>query len=111
VTSAAKDEIAELEDLGRHLPGRRTGDFAFVGATLIDGTGAVPVANAVVLTHAGKIVAAGPASSTKIPRQATKVNLQRKVIIPGLWEMHAHYEQVEWGPIYLATGVTTARDV
>jgi hypothetical protein len=25
--------------------------------------------------------------------------------------MHAHYEQVEWGPIYLAAGVTTARDV
>src|SRR5579862_6751247 len=25
--------------------------------------------------------------------------------------MHAHIEQVEWGPIYLAAGVTTARDV
>ena len=32
-------------------------------------------------------------------------------MLPGLWEMHAHFEQVEWGPIYLATGVTTARDV
>src|SRR5690242_20230672 len=31
--------------------------------------------------------------------------------MPGLWDMHAHYEQVEWGPIYLAAGVTTARDV
>ena len=25
--------------------------------------------------------------------------------------MHAHFEQVEWGPIYLASGVTTVRDV
>jgi hypothetical protein len=25
--------------------------------------------------------------------------------------MHAHYEQVEWGPIYLAAGITTVRDV
>jgi len=25
--------------------------------------------------------------------------------------MHAHFEQVEWGPIYLASGITTARDV
>ena len=24
--------------------------------------------------------------------------------------MHAHFEQVEWGPIYLAAGVTTVRD-
>ena len=32
------------------------------------------------------------------------------ILIPGLWDMHAHYEQVEWGPIYLAAGVTTVRD-
>ena len=24
--------------------------------------------------------------------------------------MHAHFEQVEWGPVYLASGVTTVRD-
>lgn len=24
--------------------------------------------------------------------------------------MHAHFEQVEWGPLYLAAGITTARD-
>ena len=33
-----------------------------------------------------------------------------KTILPGLWDMHAHFEQVEWGPIYLAAGVTTVRD-
>jgi imidazolonepropionase-like amidohydrolase len=31
-------------------------------------------------------------------------------VLPGLWDMHAHFEQVEWGPIYLAAGVTTVRD-
>jgi imidazolonepropionase-like amidohydrolase len=39
------------------------------------------------------------------------VDAHGKSVLPGLWEMHAHFEQVEWGPIYLATGVTTARDV
>ena len=34
-----------------------------------------------------------------------------KTVMPGLWDMHAHFEQVEWGPIYLAAGVTTVRDV
>jgi imidazolonepropionase-like amidohydrolase len=47
----------------------------------------------------------------KIPADATKVDVTGKYIIPGLWDMHAHYEQVEWGPIYLAAGVTTVRDV
>jgi imidazolonepropionase-like amidohydrolase len=27
-----------------------------------------------------------------------------------LWDMHAHFEQAEWGPAYLAAGVTTVRD-
>jgi imidazolonepropionase-like amidohydrolase len=31
-------------------------------------------------------------------------------LLPGLWEMHAHFAQAEWGPTYLAAGVTTARD-
>src|SRR6202012_5458736 len=34
-----------------------------------------------------------------------------KFAVPGLWDAHAHYEQVEWGPIYLAAGVTSVRDV
>jgi len=38
------------------------------------------------------------------------VDAKGKFILPGLWDMHAHFEQVEWGPIYLAAGVTTVRD-
>lgn len=111
VSSAAKDEMAELEEIGRNLPGRRTGTMAFTGATLIDGTGKPSVANATIVTSNGKIVAAGPAASVKIPSGATRIDVAGKYIIPGLWDMHAHYEQVEWGPIYLAAGITTVRDV
>ncbi|HET7040783.1 MAG TPA: amidohydrolase family protein, partial [Gemmatimonadales bacterium] len=41
----------------------------------------------------------------------TRVEGRGKSLLPGLWDMHAHYEQAEWGPIYLAAGVTTVRDV
>ncbi|HEU5402947.1 MAG TPA: amidohydrolase family protein [Terriglobales bacterium] len=111
VSSAAKDEMAELLDLSRQLPGRKTGTLAFTGATLIDGTGKAPVSDATVVSKGGKIVAAGPASKIKVPADATRIDVKGKYIIPGLWDMHAHYEQVEWGPIYLAAGVTTVRDV
>ena len=47
----------------------------------------------------------------QIPHDAQRINVSGKYMIPGLWDMHAHYEQVEWGPIYLAAGVTTVRDV
>ncbi len=110
VASAAKDQMEELAALSKSLPGRKAGAMAFTGATLIDGRGGNPIANAVVVTQNGKIVAAGPSSSVQIPKGATRVDVKGKYIIPGLWDMHAHYEQVEWGPIYLAAGVTTVRD-
>ena len=111
VSSAAKDEMAELEDIGRNLSGRKTGTFAFTGATLIDGTDRAPIVNATIVTRDGAILAAGPAGKVVVPQDATRIDATGKYIIPGLWDMHAHYEQVEWGPIYLAAGVTTVRDV
>jgi imidazolonepropionase-like amidohydrolase len=111
VTSAAKDEMSELADISRSLKGRRTGTLVFTGATLIDGTDRSPVPNATVISRDGRIVYAGPSAGAKLPRDATTIDVRNKFIIPGLWDMHAHYEQVEWGPIYLAAGVTTVRDV
>jgi imidazolonepropionase-like amidohydrolase len=103
--------MAALTEMSQKLPGRRTGTFAFVGGTVIDGTGKPPIANATVVTSNGKIVAVGPSASVQIPSDAQRIDVAGKYIIPGLWDMHAHYEQVEWGPIYLAAGVTTVRDV
>jgi imidazolonepropionase-like amidohydrolase len=111
VASAARDEMAALTELSQQMPGRRTGTFAFTGATLIDGTGAAPIAHATVVTRDGKVLAAGPSNKVKVPADAQPIDVAGKYIIPGLWDMHAHYEQVEWGPIYLAAGVTTVRDV
>ena len=111
VASAAHDEMALLTEMSTSLPGRRTGTLAFVGATVIDVSGKPPIPNATVVTSNGKIAAVGPSSEVKIPADAQRIDVTGKYIIPGLWDMHAHYEQVEWGPIYLAAGVTTVRDV
>jgi imidazolonepropionase-like amidohydrolase len=81
-----------------------------VGATLIDDTGAVPVEDSVVVVTGDRITAVGPAAQVTIPREATLIDAHGLALLPGLWEMHAHFTQVEWGPVYLAAGVTTARD-
>ncbi|PYX31545.1 MAG: amidohydrolase [Acidobacteria bacterium] len=86
------------------------GTLALVGATLVDGTGSAAIPDAVVVVKKGRIVAAGPRGKVKIPSRSTVVDVPGKTILPGLWDMHAHFEQVEWGPIYLAAGVTTVRD-
>ena len=84
--------------------------LALAGATLIDGTGNPAVPDAIVVVKQGRIVAAGPRAKAKIPKHSMVVDVHGKTILPGLWDMHAHFEQVEWGPIYLAAGVTTVRD-
>ena len=111
VASAARDQMEELAELSQRFPGRRTGTLVLTGATVIDGTGKPPLANATVVVRDGKIVAVGSSKKVKAPAGAQHIDVAGKYIIPGLWDMHAHYEQVEWGPIYLAAGVTTVRDV
>lgn len=110
VGRAGTDGMNALAEISKGISGSRAATLAIVGGTLIDGTGAAPVADAAVVIHDGRIVAAGPRSKVKIPKDANVVDAHGKTILPGLWDMHAHFEQVEWGPIYLAAGVTTARD-
>lgn len=111
VSRAAEDNMAALAELGNRLSPQRKGALAITGATLIDGTGKPAVADAVVVIEGDRITAAGPRSQVKIPKDASVVDARGKYLLPGLWDMHAHFEQVEWGPIYLAAGVTTVRDV
>jgi imidazolonepropionase-like amidohydrolase len=110
LASAGKDEMAALAELAENLPGKRTGKLALVGGTLVDGTGREPILDAAVVIDGGRIAAAGPRAQVAIPADATLIDTSGKTILPGLWDMHAHFEQVEWGPIYLAAGATTVRD-
>jgi imidazolonepropionase-like amidohydrolase len=107
---AGSDGMAALAEISKGISGSRAEKIALVGGTLIDGTGRDPVPDSVVVIEKGRIVEAGPKSRVKIPSGAQKVDVRGKTILPGLWDMHAHFEQVEWGPIYLAAGATTVRD-
>jgi imidazolonepropionase-like amidohydrolase len=107
---AGTDGMAALAELSKKISGSRTDTLAILGGTLIDGTGSAPIPDSAVVIDKGRIVYAGPRSVVKIPHGATKIDARGKTILPGLWDMHAHFEQVEWGPIYLAAGATTVRD-
>jgi hypothetical protein len=111
VQRAAADEMAALAAISKDFRHDNSqGTLALVGATLIDGTGAPALSDSSVVIQGGKIVSVGPRGKVKLPKDAQIVDLTGKTIVPGLWDMHAHFEQVEWGPVYLAAGVTTVRD-
>ena len=54
----------------------------------------------------GEIAAAGPDAQVTIPAGTPVIDGRGATLLPGLWEMHAHLAQVEYGPAYLAAGVT-----
>jgi len=110
VAHAGTDGMAAMAELSRSVETSRSPAIAFVGANVVDGTGRAPLLDATVVVRSGKIVAIGKRSEVAVPKDAQVVSAAGKTILPGLWDMHAHFEQVEWGPIYLAAGVTTVRD-
>src|SRR5262245_60136278 len=63
---------------------------AIEGAQLWDGTGAAPVADAVVVIKGDRLEAVGPRSTVTVPANARKIDAKGKTIIPGLINMHGH---------------------
>ena len=110
IQTAAKANLQALQQLASTARQTPLKHLAILGATLIDGRGGAPIPDAAVLIENGRIVAAGTRQAVSIPRGTQTIDARGKWILPGLWDMHAHYEQVEWGPIYLASGITTVRD-
>jgi imidazolonepropionase-like amidohydrolase len=103
-------EMRDLAAIEKQVPPERTGTFAIVGATLVDGTGRPPMLNSVVIVRDGRIMAAGRRREVEIPAGMAIVNARGQTLLPGLWEMHTHFSGVEFCPALLAAGITTARD-
>jgi imidazolonepropionase-like amidohydrolase len=73
------------------LPGRSMAEVtAFVGAKLIDGTGAAPIESGALVVREGRILAVGKAGQVRLPEGAKRVDVSGKVIIPGLINGHGH---------------------
>jgi imidazolonepropionase-like amidohydrolase len=87
------------------------GTLAIVGGKMVDVATGETTEPSVILIRNGRIVKAGAKGSVAVPAGAKVIHAEGKTILPGLWDMHAHFEQAEWGPAYLAAGVTTVRDV
>ena len=99
---------------------------AFVGGTLIDGTGRRSVPDPVVVVAEGRILNVFRKGEIEIPETWEVVDTSGKYILPGLIECHTHiaglnddlYVKVDdqpglvdiWMRAYIRNGVTTVRD-
>lgn len=90
------------------------------GATLIDGTGAAPVADASILVKGERIerVWAGRDLAYKLPAGSTVVDVSGQFVLPGLIDSHQHLATPparEWALAQmrrdLYSGITATRDM
>jgi imidazolonepropionase-like amidohydrolase len=70
--------------------------YAIVGATLVDGTGAAPVEDAVVVVGDGRILCAGPRADCAVPDDAATIDAAGAWLTPGLIDAHVHFSQTGW---------------
>jgi imidazolonepropionase-like amidohydrolase len=111
VELALADQFETLAELRADIQPLARSTVAIVGGRVIDATGRPPIDDGIVLVRDGRIVAVGRRSTVRVPHDATVIDARGRSVLPGLWDMHAHYGNVEWGPAYLGGGVTTVRDL
>ena len=74
----------------RPQPPEGKGVMALKAARLIDGTGAAPIANAVLIVTDNKITAVGDARSVQVPAGAKVIDLGDVTLLPGFIDAHTH---------------------
>jgi len=85
--------------------------LAIKNGILIDGTGADPVANVVVLIADNTILAVGPSSKVNIPQGVRTIDARGGAILPGFINAHVHRGfNKDKLQAWAYGGVTTVRD-
>ena len=99
---------------------------AFVGGTLINGTGRAPIPDAVVLVSDERIVSVYRRGEFGVPDDARLVDISGKTVVPGLIDCHVHMGILVDGKVlpmddpmaatdrymrqFIEYGITTVRD-
>ena len=89
---------------------QRDAVLAVTGGTLIDGTGAGPVGDAVIVVRGHRIASVGTAATVSIPAGARRIDARGRFIIPGFIDAHAHLRDDWMHELFLVHGVTSVVD-
>jgi imidazolonepropionase-like amidohydrolase len=104
----AQDE--RNHELAHKLMHRPKGDLLIHDVTIFDSVNAKLVPHQDVWISGNKIHAVSRAKAPQPKHNTEVMNAEGKILIPGLWDMHAHVSGND-GLLNLAAGVTTVRDM
>jgi imidazolonepropionase-like amidohydrolase len=102
----AQREKAQAARLG-HRP---AGGLVIRGARLFDPETRTVRPGTTVVVSGNRVQAVGRDGEVPVPAGAEIVEAGGKTLLPGLWDMHRHFTDID-GILDLAAGVTTGRDL
>lgn len=83
--------LAGLLVVAPPAPAQDTDVVVIEGATLIDGNGGAPVADAVIVVRGARIASITTGDRPRYPRGATVLDAHGKYVVPGFMDAHVHY--------------------
>jgi hypothetical protein len=104
-----KAETTLLEKMATELPKELHGLTVVRNARIFDSVTLQVGAPSDIYLLRGKITTVVPAGSLQSPVQH-EIDAANRIVVPGLFDMHGHISRWE-GPLHLAAGVTTLRDM
>jgi imidazolonepropionase-like amidohydrolase len=110
IAGNVEEQMEQLDVFTKSVPAKFDKITAFIGGDIVTGLKDETEKNMTILVENGIITKIGKRGEVEIPLNASVIDVTGKTLIPGLWDMHAHSNQVQWSPAYLAGGITTIRD-
>lgn len=102
-----EEYFAKQED---QLTQRNDIPVAFTNVRVFDAKSGKVMDGQTVVVEGGKISKIGKAKSISAPANARVIDGSGKMLLPGLWDNHAHYSMSQ-GLYHLAGGVTNIKDM
>lgn len=85
--------------------------IALERVTVVDVREGVLAPDQTVLISGDRIDKVGPSPQVASPSGARRIDGKGKYLIPGLWDMHVHFANADYAPLFVTQGVVGVRDM
>lgn len=112
IETAYRDAAAAT--IAARTPIAAQGTVVIRNADVFDSERGIVLPRQTIIVQNDRITAMGPAATTRAPRGATVIDATGKTVIPGMWDMHMHFQLTSPTTRLLrdlATGITSMRDM
>jgi tetratricopeptide (TPR) repeat protein len=93
----------------RQKPAESQATLIFTHATIIDTSGGPNKTDMTVFITGDRITEIKKTGKVRPAKRAQVIDATGKFLIPGLWDMHVHWNDARYFPLFIANGITGMR--